>query len=116
MRKKTTPQEYRKEILRKGKNMDYRTRLLKARDAYFGKIQNSTIEDNIQAQISGGSMAEAELTNFLDLDFTDEYNWGETPEEFSEPARSNFKEFIKAFDLPYPNGKEPKEEFELPEE
>lgn len=103
MKKKMTPQEYRKELLRR-------------RDNYFGKIQNSTLEDNINAQISGGSMAEAELDKFLDMDFTDDYNLGTPPSEYKGEEKANYIEFLKAFNLPTPNGEEPEEEFELPEE
>ncbi len=100
---KMTPQEYRK-------------RLMDARDRYFGGIQNATYEQKIQAQIDGESVAEEALDSFISLDYTDDYNDGERPEDFAnEKMAEDYRLFIKAFDLPYPTGKPPKEEFELPE-
>lgn len=93
--------------------MDYKTRLLKARDAYYGKVQNASGDDHIQAEAEDRSVAESEANTLVELDFTFSYNLGDKPEDMNDVAAKNYRAFIKAFDLPEPTGKPPKKKFYL---
>jgi hypothetical protein len=93
--------------------VDYKKRLLKARNAYYSKVQNATADDHIKAQAEKGSVAEAEADEFVKLDFSLSYNLGDKPEDMNPVDEKNYREFIKAFDLPEPTGKPPKKKFYL---
>lgn len=94
--------------------MDYRTKLMNAKRAYYKKVGEATAEDMLRAEAEGRSVAESEVDAFVALDFSTSYNLGDKPEDMNEEAGKNYRAFIKAFNLPEPTGKPPKKKFRLP--
>lgn len=81
--------------------------------AYLDVASNATDAERLQAQVDDVTIGQEQLDAFLAKDFSDAYNFGDKVEDFPEPARTDYADFIEAFDLPEPTGKEPEVEFDI---
>ncbi len=84
---------------------NFKTAYIEASKDYFGAIQSTTFEQQVQAMVDNDS-AYPDLQGYLlDLDYSDLYEDGTKYEDTREPFTTRYKQWIKDWGLPEPNGK-----------
>lgn len=85
---------------------------LEASKAYFGAIAKATPEQRLQSEVDESSVADGLQELLLDLDYSDMYEDGTMYDELEEPYSSEYRQWVKDWELPEPNGK-PNYDFDI---